>query len=497
MCIVAVLLMGIPLSVVVSPLVWALVFLINDIANRFIPTPDLLRLVAHAGEPGGLALPQPIAAAAGVAALILPGMAAMGLVWLAARALFLRAGVGGVLLTLGAREPRPDDLEEQQLRNLVDEMAIAAGVRPPRLRLLDGESINAAAVGSSIEDATIVVSRRLLDELDRDETQAVIGHLVASVANGDLRIALALLAMFQTFGLMSTILGAPVGRHARSDLRQVLRVALRRGAGREDPAEVEAVSALLSRGPEHDPDLDETSGRETTWSDVIRLPFFMGKSAFDLVRMILVTFFVAPLLALLWRARRYLADATAVQLTRYPDGLARAIARLAFRADVLPGGAWSSHLFIVGPEILGERHQAWLSGLRARAQGAATEGVRAEAAAALRAEVYGQVAATIRGQRSPNAMGHAKDDSFVSFIPPAGRRMRRLQAMGASIDLPAEWHRTTPPIGKIVAALVLGPFAVLLWGVMLGVALAITGICLAIYGLFLTPMLALVHGILR
>src|SRR6266542_2107267 len=73
-CIVAVLLMGIPLSVVVSPLVWALVFLINDIANRFIPTPDLLRLVAHAGEPGGLALPQPIAAAAGVAALILPGM---------------------------------------------------------------------------------------------------------------------------------------------------------------------------------------------------------------------------------------------------------------------------------------------------------------------------------------------------------------------------------------------------------------------------------------
>ena len=278
-CLIAVLLMGIPLSVVVSPLVWTVFFVANDLVNRLVPTPDLLRLVVHAGEPGGLALPQPAATAAAIAGLILPGMVCMGLAWVAGRALFLRAGVGGVLLTLGAREPRRDDLEEQQLRNLVGEMAIAAGVPPPRLRLLDGVGINAAAVGSSIDDATIVVSRGLLDELDRDETQAVIGHLVASVANGDLGIALVILAMFQTFGHMSAILGAPVGRHARGDLHQVLRLALGRGAGRDNPTEVEAVNALLSRGPEHDPDLDEASGRETTWRDVIRLPFFMAKSA--------------------------------------------------------------------------------------------------------------------------------------------------------------------------------------------------------------------------
>jgi hypothetical protein len=54
-----------------------------------------------------------------------------------------------------------------------------------------------------------------------------------------------------------------------------------------------------------------------------------------------------PLVTLVWRARRYLADAMAVQLTRNPDGLASALERLGSQATEVPGGAWADYLFIV------------------------------------------------------------------------------------------------------------------------------------------------------
>src|SRR5437588_502785 len=73
-------------------------------------------------------------------------------------------------LTLGASEPRAGDLEERQLQNIIEEMAIAAGLRPPRVVLLDGDGANAALVGASDADATIVVSRGLLDTFTREET---------------------------------------------------------------------------------------------------------------------------------------------------------------------------------------------------------------------------------------------------------------------------------------------------------------------------------------
>ena len=113
----------------------------------------------------------------------------MLLAWLGARALFLRAGAEGILRALGAREPRAGDL----------------------VLLLDGTAANAAAVGSS-PDATIIVSRRLLDELDREETQAMIGHLVGAVGNGDPCTALVVLSMYRAFGLVMTALGAAFDR---------------------------------------------------------------------------------------------------------------------------------------------------------------------------------------------------------------------------------------------------------------------------------------------
>ena len=77
----------------------------------------------------------------------------------------------------------------------------------------------------------VLVSRRLLDELDRDETQAVVAHLIGAVGNGDLRVALSMLSLFRTIALLMTILGATLGPAARRTLVRLMRLALRRVPG--------------------------------------------------------------------------------------------------------------------------------------------------------------------------------------------------------------------------------------------------------------------------
>jgi Zn-dependent protease with chaperone function len=224
LAVLGVLLMGVPMSVVISPLLYAAFFVLNDVVNLVVPTPNLLYLAAHLDQnPAWTGLLEFTRNALVVAALVLPGSLAMLLAWVGARALFLRAGAEGILRALGAREPRAADLEEHQLRNLVAEMAIAGGVKPPRVLLLAGAAANAAAVGSSPDDATIIVSRRLLDELDREQTQAIIGHLVGAVGNGDLRTALVMLSMYRAFGLVMTALGAAFGRSSRWTLLRLVR----------------------------------------------------------------------------------------------------------------------------------------------------------------------------------------------------------------------------------------------------------------------------------
>ncbi|MGH7268660.1 MAG: M48 family metalloprotease, partial [Candidatus Rokuibacteriota bacterium] len=278
--------------------------------------------------------------------------------------LFERAGTGGAVLALGARPPRPGDLEEQQLVNLVAEMAIAAGIPPPRVLVLDGERPNAACVGRSADDATVIVGRRILDELDRDATQGVIGHLVASIANGDLRIAFVTVSVFKTFGLMLTLFDAAVSPAARVALRRLRMFA--RGA--RDPAgsagEADLVAAMLAEGATF-ARLDDANAAMQRALDGVRgggflnplrmarlgifVPYVLASLFTRFVLLVTIGLLMGPLVALAWRARRYLADATAVQLMRYPDGLARGLAWLVDHGASVRGAEWAAHLFIVGP----------------------------------------------------------------------------------------------------------------------------------------------------
>jgi Zn-dependent protease with chaperone function len=175
--------------------------------------------------------------------------------------------------------------------------------------------------------------------LDRDETQAVVGHLVGAVGNGDLRVALAILSLFRTIGLVMTAPGATLGPASRRTLLRLPRRAFRRSTAATDE-EIRQVDELLSKSVEmSDGDLDRTSANQkTTILDVIRLPFLMAYTAIWMARIAFMSFVVGPLLALVWRSRRYLADATAVQLTRNPEGLARALASLSAKGGVVPVG---------------------------------------------------------------------------------------------------------------------------------------------------------------
>ena len=447
--------MGIPMSVVISPLVYGALLVGNDLVNLLIPTPDLFYLLAHSDQnPAVQRISNSTGVLIPVLALVVPGMVVMALAWVGTRALFLRAGPEGILRALGAREARSGDLEEQQLTNVVAEMAIAAGVKPPRVMLLDGAVANAAAIGSSHDDATVVVSRRLLDELDRDETQAVVAHLIGAVGNGDLRVALALLSLFRTIGLIMTALGATLGPASRRTLLRLLRLAFRKPGTAVSEEEAHQVDELLSKSVEmEDTDVDRVSAKgKTTILDVIKLPFLMAYTAIWMCRIAFMSFVVAPLLALVWRSRRYLADVTAVQLTRNPDGLAKGLASLSAKGGIVPGGNWAAPLFIIGPQGSG------------RSFGSARTG------------------------------GGLMGDEFgvLAFDPPISRRIARLRQQGATVDLavaPSPTHPLT--VGCIVLMVV--PLGV----VLIGCGLTLAGIALAIDMLLLTPMLLVCYLILR
>jgi Zn-dependent protease with chaperone function len=241
---------------------------------------------------------------------------------------FLRNGIGALTDDLGVRPADRSDAEEHELANVVEEMALAAGVVAPELRLTDAGLSNAAAYGRSPDEATIVVSRRMLDRLDRSQTQAGVGHLIGSVGNGDLRLLNTLLAVFVTYALAPALL-TPFLRRSRRQLAAVLR-AIRH---RDDPgAEARAVRQLLA--PE------EANG-------------FISSLIFitwTLTSLVTNLFFVGPLLLAPFRTRRYLADATAVQLTRDADALGRALADLQDADQAVPAPArYTAPHFLLEP----------------------------------------------------------------------------------------------------------------------------------------------------
>src|SRR3989442_1164805 len=108
-----------------------------------------------------------------------------------------------VLWSTGARAVvDPTDPQEKQLVNVVEEMAIAAGVPRPRIWIVDDPDPNAFATGTDPLHSHIAVTRGLLDLCSRDELQAVVGHELGHVKNLDVRLMTMLAALVGAVALM-------------------------------------------------------------------------------------------------------------------------------------------------------------------------------------------------------------------------------------------------------------------------------------------------------
>lgn len=365
LCTFAAFIMGIPLTLVLTPLLYAGSLIVAEIINHFSPLPpefwrqanDLAKLGMRVADyvinqrgtldPGELA--------AGLAFALLPGIVFTAGLWFAMLALFRHGGVGGTLASMNAREPNQADLKELQLADTAQEMAIAAGLPAPKIMLVDSIGANAAAVGTSAHDARIVISRRLLDDLDRDQMQAILAHLVGSIGNGDLGIAFTVTSVFETSGLLLSLINIPFDGDARRRVWRVVRYMLTGGTPEQKAADAAAIAESLAGSLDNDPDTGKyfNQGNPGLLKKIYRFvlfPLMFTNMAINITLWFFLNVLLGPCMAMLWRTRRYLADASSVELTRNPDALARALQCLSEDNTAFDSGGWATHLFVVNPK---------------------------------------------------------------------------------------------------------------------------------------------------
>ncbi len=190
---------------------------------------------------------------------------------------FVAESLGGRLLHADSGDPA-----ERRVLNVVEEMAIASGMAVPPVYMLDQEpGINAFAAGFDPADAVVAVTRGSAEQLSRDELQGVVAHEFSHILNGDMRLNIRLMGILHGI-LLIGIIGYFVLRSSLFSRRS------ERGLG----------AALL----------------------------FVGASLAAIGA--LGTFFGNMIKASVSRQREFLADASAVQFTRNPDGLAGALKKI-------------------------------------------------------------------------------------------------------------------------------------------------------------------------
>jgi Zn-dependent protease with chaperone function len=275
-----------------------------------------------AGESGGELL-----SAAGVesnAGLLIGGsLITAGVIGLSSlfKSLSLAGGGGRVARDLGGTLVEPDtrDPLKRRLVNVVEEIALASGIPVPEVYVLEKEAgINAFAAGFSTSDAVIAVTRGTLEKLDRNELQGVIAHEFSHIFNGDMRLNIRLMGAL--FGiLLLAIIGRRILLHAHLGSRS-----------RDSGGAPILVLAL-------------------TLTAVGYIGLFFGRWIKSAVS----------------RQREYLADASAVQFTREPEGIAGALKKIAVYSEsshldtdseevghMLFGPGQAMHLFATHPPLM-------------------------------------------------------------------------------------------------------------------------------------------------
>lgn len=208
-----------------------------------------------------------------------------------------------------ARAKKIKKKDNPELYRIVENLCITAGLPLPKIYIMEEQQPNAFATGRNPQNAVIVVTQGLIDKLDRVELEGVISHELAHIGNKDMLLATAIVVLVGLVVLITDFFYRMSfwGRGSRR----------RRGEG----------------------------------------------SLMGLVALLLAIF--APILATLIRLaisrkREFLADASGALLTRYPEGLARALEKISQDPNPLRvANDATSHLYIANP-FRGQERKSWL-----------------------------------------------------------------------------------------------------------------------------------------
>lgn len=180
--------------------------------------------------------------------------------------------------------------EEPELYNLLENLCISRGIKMPKLEIIESHARNAFASGISDKSFSITVTRGLMNSLAKDELEGVLAHELTHIINRDVRLLIVTVIFTGLFGFLAQLVW--------SNLRY---------------------SIFFSRGGRN-----KNSGGAVFAMIVIAVILWLGYMASLLMRFALS------------RQREYMADAGAIELTKNPDAMMRALMRIAGR-DRLPG----------------------------------------------------------------------------------------------------------------------------------------------------------------
>jgi heat shock protein HtpX len=214
---------------------------------------------------------------------------------------------GGDSLVLAASQAREIDPQSApQLFNVVQELTLAANLPMPRIYVIDDTAPNAFATGRDPKHASVAITTGLLEKLDREELQGVMGHELSHVRNYDIRFALLVAVLVGSIALMADFFlrfsfWGGMSRSRRDD----------RGGGGGLQAVMYIVALALA---------------------------ILAPIASRLVQLAVN------------RQREYLADASSVQLTRNPYGIERALAKISEDQEVLEvANRATQHMYFTNP----------------------------------------------------------------------------------------------------------------------------------------------------
>lgn len=278
--------------------------------------------VGRGAERGGITFDPFLLGAVSLGVLLIVGLgSAWKISMLSSGGRAVAESLGGKLVDPGSRDP-----DERRLLNVVEEMAVASGTPVPRVYVMENErAINAFAAGWSPEDAVVGMTRGAIETLDRDELQGVVAHEFSHILNGDMRLNIRLMGILHgilVIGLAGLTIMRTIGLSGRAASRSS-----NRGGGNGGAA----ILAILALGA------------------ALAVIGFVGM------------FFGRLIKAAVSRQREYLADASAVQFTRNPEGIGNALVKIGAatgRAKLeAPNASEASHMFF------GEAITNWFGGL--------------------------------------------------------------------------------------------------------------------------------------